>query len=352
MNHFLKLQGSLFDSPRKQLPLFLEQMATLLEAGLPIDIAFRSMGRNSHSGYFPNMAFATAARLEKGELLSDILEEENKIFNAFDIAIIRTSETSGDLVEGFSQLFKYHKKHEALRQKLRATFTYPAILASASLITIIILLTVVIPQFEPMLGQQKNAPPLITLMMLSSSHFLIEYGWIAFSVIMFLMLYIQTRNGRKQFHNWIIKAPRVGSIVESIAIEQWSRGMALLLDRGIPLPKALELGAPLYNNDEMIRAGQRIAKQTAEGRQLTISMAEAGHFPDSIIQLTRIGEETGDLGIMFEKSADYLTTEIQSKLESTISILEPLIIIVLGGIVALVVIALMTTTMSLNLMVT
>ena len=100
------------------------------------------------------------------------------------------------------------------------------------------------------------------------------------------------------------------------------------------------------------RAGQRIAKQTAEGRQLTISMAEAGHFPDSIIQLTRIGEETGDLGIMFEKSADYLTTEIQSKLESTISILEPLIIIVLGGIVALVVIALMTTTMSLNLMVT
>ena len=128
--------------------------------------------------------------------------------------------------------------------------------------------------------------------------------------------------------------------------------MALLLDRGIPLPKALELGAPLYNNDGMRRAGQRIAKQTAEGRQLTISMAEAGHFPDSIIQLTRIGEETGDLGIMFEKSADYLTTEIQSKLESTISILEPLIIIVLGGIVALVVIALMTTTMSLNLMVT
>ncbi len=351
MNHFLKLQGSLFDSPRKQLPLFLEQMATLLEAGLPIDIAFRSMGRNSHSGYFPNMAFATAARLEKGELLSDILEEENKIFNAFDIAIIRASETSGDLVEGFSQLFKYHKKHEALRQKLRATFTYPAILASASLITIIILLTVVIPQFEPMLGQQKNAPPLITLMMLSSSNFLIEYGWIVFSVIMFLILYVQTPSGRKQFYNWIIKAPRVGSIVESIAVEQWSRGMALLLDRGTPLPKALELGAPLYNNEEMRRAGQKIAQQTAEGRQLTILMAEAGHFPDSIIQLTRIGEETGDLGIMFEKSADYLNTEIQSKLEAAISILEPLIIIVLGGIVALVVIALMTATMSLNLMV-
>ena len=352
MTHFFKLQGSLFKSPRKHLPLFLEQIATLLKAGLPINVAFRSMGRNSHSGYFPDMAIATAARLETGELLSDILEQEDKIFNAFDIAIIRTSETSGDLVEGFSQLSKYHKKHEALRQKLRATFTYPAVLTAASLITIFILLTVVIPQFEPMLVQQKNTPPLITLMMLSSSHFLIAYGWIVFSVIMFLILYVQTPNGRKQLHNWVIKAPRVGSIVESIAIEQWSRGMALLLDRGIPLPKALELGAPLYNNEEMSRAGQRIAKQTAEGRQLTISMAEAGHFPDSIIQLTRIGEETGDLGIMFEKSADYLTTEIQSKLESTISILEPLIIIVLGGIVALVVIALMTTTISLNLMVT
>ena len=101
----------------------------------------------------------------------------------------------------------------------------------------------------------------------------------------------------------------------------------------------------------MRTVGQRIAKQTVEGRQLTNSMAEAGHFPDSIIQLTLIGEETGNLGTMLGKSADYLATEIQSKLEATISILEPLIIIVLGGIVALVVIALMTTTMSLNLMV-
>ena len=106
MSRFLKLQGNLFDNPRKQLPLFLEQIATLLEAGLPIDIAFRSMGRDSNSSYFPAMAIATAARLEKGELLSDILEEEGKIFNAFDIAIIRTSETSGDLVKGFSELFK------------------------------------------------------------------------------------------------------------------------------------------------------------------------------------------------------------------------------------------------------
>ena len=88
MNRFLKLQGSLFDSPRKHLSLFLEQIATLLEAGLPIDIAFRSMGRDNHSGYFPDMAIATAARLEKGELLSDILEDEDKIFNTFDIAII------------------------------------------------------------------------------------------------------------------------------------------------------------------------------------------------------------------------------------------------------------------------
>ena len=101
----------------------------------------------------------------------------------------------------------------------------------------------------------------------------------------------------------------------------------------------------------MLVVGQRIAKQTMEGRQLTNSMTEAGHFPDPIIQLARIGEETGNLGAMFEKSADYLATEIQSNLEATISILEPLIIIVLGGIVALVVIALMTTTMSLNLMV-
>ena len=351
MSRFLKLQVNLFDRPGKKLPLFLEQVATLLAAGLPIDIALRSVGRDSNSSYFPTMAIATAARLEKGELLSDILEEEDKTFNAFDIAIIRTSETSGDLVEGFSQLFKYHKKRDALRQKLRTTFTYPAILAAASVITIIILLTVVIPQFEPILVQQKNTPPLTTLMMLSSSHFLMEYGWIAITVTMFLILYFQTPTGRKQFHSWIIKAPRVGFIAESIAVEQWSRGIALLLDRGIPLPKALELGATLYVNEEMRTVGQRIAKQTMEGRQLTNSMTEAGHFPDSIIQLARIGEETGNLGAMFEKSADYLSTEIQSKLEATVSILEPLIIIVLGGIVALVVIALMTTTMSLNLMV-
>ena len=351
MKRFLKNQGSLFDNPRKKLPLFLEQIAILLEAGLPIDVAFRSIGRGSHSGYLQDMATATTMRLEKGELLSNILEEEDKVFNTFDIAIIRASELSGDLVNGFSQLFNHHSKQQALRQKLRTTFTYPAILAASSFITIIILLTVVIPQFKPILVQQTNTPPLITSIMLASSHYLIEYGWIAILISTFFILYAQTSNGRRQVQNWINKAPRVGSIVEGIAAEQWSRGMALLLDRGIPLPQALELSAQLYNNEEMHRVSQRIAQQTVEGRKLTTLMLEAGHFPDTIIQLIRIGEETGNLGIMFDKSANYLAREIQSKLESTISILEPLIIIVLGGIVALVVIALMTTTMSLNLMV-
>jgi type II secretory pathway component PulF len=117
------------------------------------------------------------------------------------------------------------------------------------------------------------------------------------------------------------------------------------------LPQALELSAQLYSNEEMRKVGQRIAQQTVEGRKLTTLMLEAGQFPDAIIQLIRIGEETGNLGIMFDKSANYLARETQLQLESTISILEPLIIIVLGGVVALVVIALMTTTMSLNLMV-
>ena len=345
------IKRNLTENPKKNLPLFLERISMLLEAGLPIDIAFRSMSRNNSNDYFSNMATSTSERLGEGEILSVILEEENIVFDPFDIAVIKASEETGDLFNGFSQLLEHHKKRQALNQKLKSTFTYPAILTVAAVVAIIMLLTVVVPKFESLIHQNNINPPLITSIMLSSSEIIRDYGWVAILLISMLVFYCKLPNGRKLFQYWLIRAPWLGNIIESLAVECWARGMALLLNRGIPLPQALVLCSNLYGNFEMREAATRFTQQIKEGRKLTTLMAEAGYFPDATIQLVSIGEETGELDKMLEKSADYLAMDTYSKLGSVISILEPLIILILGGIIALVVIALMTTTMGLNLMV-
>jgi general secretion pathway protein F len=345
------LQRSLFENPRKKLPLFLEQLTTLLGAGLTINIALRSIGRDNSFGNLSILAVSACRRLNKGELLSDILQDADTIFDKFDIAVIKASEGSGDLGIGFSQLLEHHKRRQTLYKKLKSTFTYPAILTVAAFSAVIILMMVVIPKFEPIIHQQNVTPPLITTIMLSLSHLLTEYGWIALLVVIAVGLYSKTKKGSKLFQHWVIRAPWLGSIIESLETERWARGIALLVARGISLPKALELGADLYSNAEMREAGYNISQQIKEGRKLTTMMAETGYFPDATIQLLRTGEETGDLGKMLNKSADYLAVEVYSRLNATISVLEPLIILILGGIIALIVISLMMTTMSLNSMV-
>jgi general secretion pathway protein F len=345
------LQRSIFESPRKKLPLFLEQLTTLLGAGLTINIALRSISRDKSFGNLSILAVSACRRLNKGELLSDILQDADTIFNKFDIAVIRTSEESGDLGIGFSQLLEHHKKRQTLNEKLKSTFTYPAILTVAAFSAVIILMTIVIPKFEPIIQQQNITPPWITSIMLSLSHFLIEYGWVTLLIVFAFGLYCKTKKGSALFHHWVIRAPWLGNIIESLETERWTRGVALLVARGISLPKALELGADLYSNTEMRQAGYNISQQIKEGRKLTTMMAETGHFPDAAIQLLRTGEETGDLGKMLNKSADYLAVEVYSRLNAAISVLEPLIILILGGIIALIVISLMMTTMSLNSMV-
>lgn len=333
---------------RGDLRLFFRQLSTLLEAGLPVDRAFRVLAGDRSLAGLSGLAGGVAGRIEAGESLSAAVEAAEGPFDGFDRAVIAAAEKTGELGAGISALAHHHENRHAEREKLRSALTYPAVLTVAALAAITALMVFVIPRFEPIFRQGGGEMPALTEALLTLSEGVRDFGWIGLTLIGLLLAGLFTPAGRRQADEALLRLPVFGRMLESLEIERWARGLALLAGRGVPLPEALRIAAALFSNAVMREAGGELADRVREGRSLSTAAAECGRFPDAAIQLIRIGEESGGLALMLERAADYHGGEARGRLARLTALIEPVIILVLGGIVATVVVALMLTVTSLN----
>ncbi|MBH67385.1 MAG: hypothetical protein CMM58_03440 [Rhodospirillaceae bacterium] len=333
---------------RGKLILFLEQASILLSAGITADKTFRTIGRDLSIGYCSHVAQRMAAQLEEGQPLPLIMEDEKTLFDKFDTTVIQSCWETGDLSEGFRQLHNYHKRRADLANQLRTALTYPAILSISAIIAVILLLVIVVPKFQTMVMGQTAEVSSTSELVFFLSRVVMEYGIFIALFIVGLVGISLTKAGKNWLQNFFIATPWLGDLIRIIEVEKWARGLALLLQRGVHIQTALVIGANLHSLNQMRQGGRAIAQQIRQGRNLTVLMAESGQFPDAAIQLLRTGEETGQLGIMLEKVADFLALESRAKLNLFTTIIEPLTILLLGGLVALIVLSLISITMSVN----
>lgn len=333
---------------RADLRLFFRQLSTLLEAGLPADRAFRVLAGDRAMAGLSVLAGGIAARLEAGESLSGAVGEAGDPFDGFDRAVVAASERTGELGPGIAALARHHETRHAEREKLRTALTYPAVLTVAALGAITALMVFVIPRFEPIFRQGGTDMPALTQGLLTLSDAIRDHGWIALVIVGILLTGLFTPAGRRQADEALLRLPVLGRLLESTEIERWARGLSLLAGRGVPLPDALDIASALFSNALMREAGERLAARVREGRTLSAAAAESGRFPDAALQLIRIGEESGSLDLMLARAADYHGEEARGRLARLTALIEPVIILVLGGVVATVVIALMLTVTSLN----
>ncbi|UUX48620.1 type II secretion system F family protein [Nisaea acidiphila] len=333
---------------RGDLRLFFRQLSTLLDAGLPADRAFRVLAGDRAMAGLAGVAGKIAARLEAGESLSSAIGEAGEPFDGFDRAVIAASEKTGELGPGIAALARHHETRHADREKLRTALTYPAVLTVAAIGAITALMVFVIPRFEPIFRQGGTDMPALTQGLLTLSEAVRDYGWIALVLAGTLLAGLFTPAGRRQADEALLRMPVFGRLLESIEIERWTRGLSLLAGRGVPLPDALVVASALFSNGVMREAAEQLAARVREGRTLSAAAAESGRFPDAALQLIRIGEESGSLDLMLARTADYHGEEARGRLTRLTALIEPFIIIVLGGVVATVVIALMLTVTSLN----
>ncbi len=331
---------------RRQLRVFLRQLATLLGAGLALDRALDLLSRQPDTA--APLAGRLAQRVRQGGALSDAMAAEERSFEALDLSVIRAAETSGRIAEAVERLHDYRQRRDAVAERIRSALIYPLILVAAAVLAITVLFTVVVPGLEPLLaGAERELPP-ATRAVLAVSDFMRSHGWTLPALAGAALIAWVLPAGRNWRDRMLLSLPFFGALWTSIETERWQRGLGILLANGVSLPQAARVVADGFSNQSLKAAGNHIAGAIPQGRGLALLMAECGCFPAIAVQLARIGEETGKLDEMLLRSADHQHEEVEQTLARLITLIEPALILLLGLAVAAVVLALLSTVTSLN----
>lgn len=333
---------------RRQLRVFLRQLTTLLDAGVPVDRALDLLSRQGDAPGAAELAGRLARHIRQGGSLSQAMEAEPRIFDALDLSVMRAAETSGRVAEATGRLLDYHQRRDAVADRVRTALTYPLVLVVVAVLAISVLFIVVVPGLEPLLAASDRALPASTRAVLAISDFLRHHGWTvpAFLIVALAVGSLSRAKGARD--RLVLALPIIGPLWTRIETERWQRGLGILLANGVSLPQATRVVAGGFANRVLKASGAHVADAIPQGRGLAVLMAECGCFPSIVVQLVRVGEETGRLDEMLLRGADHQHEEVEQALTRLVALIEPALILLIGVAVAAVVLALLSTVTALN----
>ena len=329
----------------RDLAVFCRQFATMIDAGVSLVRCLAVLEEQTTSGKLRGIIREIQVAVESGETLSRSLSRWPGVFSNLFIGLVRAGEVGGVLDETLNRLATFMEENERLRRKIKSAMTYPVLVLFFAMGVVILLVTVVLPQFVTVfedLGIKKGLPP-TTQMLIQFSNFLTTRWYMLIIGILLLVIasaqYVHTRIGRRHYH-WIkLKFPIFGKLNHKIAIARFSRTLSTLLSSGVPILQALETVAGSVDNDIISDAILSARAAIREGEQIGDPLQRSGLFPPMVIQMIAIGEETGSLDSMLSKIADFYEAEVDATLASLTAALEPILIVCLGGVVGFIVIS-------------
>jgi general secretion pathway protein F len=333
---------------RRQLRVFLRQLTTLLEAGMPVDRALDLLSRQQDAPAAAGLAGRLTRHIRQGGNLSQAMESEPRAFDTLDLSVIRAAETSGRMAEAMGRLLDYHQRRDSVADRVRSALIYPLVLVVVAVLAISVLFIVVVPGLEPLLATSDRALPPTTRAVLAISDFLRHHGWTV-PVVLIVALAGGSLSSAKGARDKLgLALPVIGPLWTKIETERWQRGLGILLANGVSLPQATRVVAGGFSNRVLRASGTHIADAIPQGRGLAVLMAECGCFTSIAVQLVRVGEETGKLDEMLLRGADHQHEEVEQALTRLVALIEPTLILIIGAAVAVVVLALLSTVTALN----
>lgn len=320
--------------PQKELVLFSRQLATLIGAKVPIIQSLRILVDQVSNQRLKKVIEDLTTSIEGGNSLSLSLSRHPHIFGSVYVSVVRSGELSGSLENSLNYLSAQLEKDYELTSKVKAAMTYPMFVLGALVVVGALMFLFILPKLTEILETQGGSLPFITVALIAFTKFFQQYWWtlfLALAVIYFaLRYYVQTPSGRHVFDMLKIKTPIIGAIFEKIYIARFARNLSTLVLGGIPIIKALEVVAELVNNviyrDIILEAAEKLAS----GK--TISQALAGHkeIPVIVTQMVKVGEESATLTDILAKLAVFYEKEVDAKVSTLTSLMEPVIMVVLG----------------------
>ncbi len=326
------------------LVLFTRQLATMIESGIPLPQAFEILYEQITSPYFKKVIYAIKEDIESGESLSTALSKFPNVFSPLYIYMIRAGEASGALSDILDRLARYLEDANALTQKVKSAMVYPAAVISIALLITTGLLIFVVPKFKEMFESLGGELPLPTRILIGISEGLKHYTLvvlvlIAIIVISFVRL-AMTEKGRYFIDASLIKIPVIGDLLKKVAITKFARTLATLMKSGVPILEGLEIVAKVSGN-KVIELNLLKAKETIkEGESISKPLEKAKIFPPMVYRMVAVGEQTGELEKMLNKIADFYEDQVDAAIEALTSLMEPMIMVVLGGLIGGIVISL------------
>ncbi|MGD8567757.1 MAG: type II secretion system F family protein [Gammaproteobacteria bacterium] len=328
----------------KDIAVFSRQLATMMAAGVPLVQAFEIVGRGHENPSMQELIMSIKADVESGTALADALRKHPLYFDDLFCNLVHAGEQAGILEGLLDKIATYKEKVEAIKGKIKKALFYPAAVVVVAFIITAILLIFVIPQFESMFKGFGADLPALTLMVVSLSQIFQAYWWAIFgglgaAVYGLMELKKRSRKFNEIIDTYILKVPIFGEIVTKATIARFARTLSTMFAAGMPLVEALETVAEASGNVIYEKAILQMRDEVATGTQMNVSMKQSGLFPNMVVQMLAIGEETGAVDTMLSKVADFYEEEVDNMVDGLSSLLEPMIMAILGVLIGGLVIA-------------
>lgn len=328
----------------KDIAVFSRQLATMMSAGVPLVQSFEIIGRGHENKRMQDLILSIKNDIEGGNPLAESLAKHPLYFDELFCNLVRAGEHAGILENLLHKIATYKEKTEAIKAKIKKAMFYPTAVIVVAFIVTVILLIYVVPQFEELFSGFGAALPAFTQMVINLSRFMQEWWYIIIGGLVgvifgLINLKKRSREFNRGLDKLVLKLPIMGMIVNKAAIARYARTLSTMFAAGVPLVEAMESVAGATGNSVYTEAVLRIRDEVATGRQLQLAMRDAGLFPSMVIQMVAIGEESGALDEMLGKVADFYEEEVDNAVDSLSSLLEPLIMAVLGILVGGLVVA-------------
>lgn len=318
--------------------VFNQELATLLKAGMPLVQSLDILRRRVTNPVFKSVLDDVHDRVRAGSALSEAFEAHGTLFPGVYTASLVAGEKSGNLEQVIRRYVAYVKVVEGVRRKTISALIYPSVLLALSLVVVGILVLRVVPQFGGYYEQFGGELPLSTRVIVSISNYATAYlGMIVLTIVSAVVvfwLWLKRPGQRERFDRWVLGLPALGAIARKFATSQASRTLATLLGGGIPLVNAIEVSARSIKNRYMSRELLSAAQQVREGRALAAAMSESGAFPDVALKMVEVGEQTGALQEMLNSLSDFYDEEIETSLDRFVTLVEPILLIIMGIVIA------------------
>lgn len=342
-----KIEISLFE-PKvkiKDIAIFCRQFYTMLDAGIILNHALNILGNQITNKTLKAAILKIEEDVKKGEMLSDSMKKFPNVFPALLISMVESGELSGRLDEIMLRMSTHFEKENKVNNKVKSAMIYPIILGIVAVAAIVVIMTFVMPTFVDMFAESGTELPALTKMLISTSEFMSTRWYIILGVLVVLVvafnIFKKTDAGETTLSRLKLKIPGINKLNQMIIVSRFTRTLSTLLASGVTLMQCLDIISEVVGNRVAKDALHKVREEVFRGEGLYNPMKDSGIFPEMLYSMIKIGEETGALDSIMNKTADFYDDELEQTIQSTVAMIEPALIIVMGIAIGTIVLAIM-----------